>query len=173
MHTLTYLFFFLFVPGIWSSGIKNVSKFAIDEKPMLRMDEHLQGIWKMVEDTDAHNYFIIEKDGDFAYSITYMNRSGDNRGLEHGRFFWSETRDVKFINISNWDDEHPGFVLFKVNGISKGSWNMTLSMVIDSSIQKVDNRADLRILLSKNINNPSFYGKELHFKKKFEFNSFK
>jgi hypothetical protein len=169
------LFLVLFLlPGIWSSGIKSASKFTLDEKPVVRIDDHLQGIWKLAEDTNYHNYFIVEKDGNFQYSITYMNRGGDNRGLEHGMFFFSEINGVKFINIGNWDDEHPGYILLKINEIgTPRSWSLTASIVTDMSITKVTSRKELRALLEKNLNNASFYGKELHFKKKFEFNSFR
>jgi hypothetical protein len=172
MKMLPILLFAFFAPGIWSSGIKNACPYTIDEKPVVRIDDHMQGIWKMAEDTDFHNYFIIEKDGDFAYSITYMNRSGDNRGLEHGSFSFSEINNVKFIVIRNWDEDYPGYLFLKINNITQGSWNMTASLVTDPSITKVKSRAELHELLEKNLNNPSFYGKELHFRKKFEFNSF-
>ncbi len=50
---------------------------------------------------------------------------------------------------------------------------MTANLVIDPSIRNVKSKEELRELLGKNLNNPSFYGKELHFRKKFEFNSFR
>ena len=145
----------------------------MDEKPVVRIDDHLQGIWKMAEDTNAHDYFIIEKDGDFAYSITYMNRGGDNRGLEHGRFFFSEINKVKFINIPNWDEDNPGYLFLKIIDISRGSWDMTACLATNPSLKNVRSTEELRALVEKNLNNPSFFGKELHFRKKFEFNSFR
>ena len=171
MNILSFLLFSFFIPGVWSSGIKNACKYSIDEKPVVRIDDHMQGIWKMIEDTDMHNYFIIEKDGDFEYAITYMNRSGDNRGLEHFGFFFSEINGVKFIDIPNWDEDHAGYLFLKINYISQGSWDMSASLVADPSIANVKSKEELRALLAKNLNNPSFYGKELHFHKKFEFNS--
>lgn len=173
MKILSFLLL-LIIPGFRGSGIKNTCKFTIDEKPSVRIDDHLQGIWKLAEDTDKHNYIIIEKRSDYEYSITYMNRGGDNRGLEHGRFFWSEIKGVKFINIQNWDDDHPGYIFYRVDTIEgPRSWDMKARLVTDPSIQKAANRQELRALLEKNLNNPSFYGPELHFGKRFEFNSFR
>ncbi len=160
-----------FIPGFWSSGIKNVCKYSIDEKPVVRINDHLQGIWKLAEDSDVHNYFIIEKDGDFAYSITYMNKSGNNRAIEHEPCSWSEIGNVKFISMPSWDDDYPGYVLMKIDEIGVTSWDITASMVTNPSIQKVTSREDLRMLLLQNVNNPAFYGKKLHLRKKFEFNS--
>jgi hypothetical protein len=171
MKLLSVILFTFFAPGIWSSGIKNACKYSIDEKPVVRIDDHMQGIWKMAEDTDSHNYLIIEKDGDFAYCITYMNRSGDNRGLEHGQIYFSQISNVKFIVIYNWDDDYRGFLFYRIDNIDQGSWDVTARLVIDPSIRNVKSRDELRTLLEKNLNNQSFYGKELHFEKKFEFNS--
>jgi hypothetical protein len=163
--------FFLF--GIWDSGITNACKYAIDEKPIVRIDDHMQGIWKLAEDTNYNDYFIIEKDGNFQYSITYMNRGGDNRGLEHGGFNFSMIGKVKFIVISNWDENNPGFLFYRIDSVDRGSWDVVLRLATDPSLKNVKSRTELRNLLAKNLNNPSFYGKELHFRKKFEFNSFR
>lgn len=172
MKLLSFLLFVFLMPGMWDSGITNVCKYSIDEKAVVRIDDHMQGIWKIKEDTNYHDYLIIEKDGDYNYSITYMNRGGDNRGLEHGRFFFSQIGNTKFINIANWDSDHRGFLLYKIDVVDQGSWYVVARLVTDPSITKVASRTELRALLEKNLNNPSFYGKEIHFEKRFEFNSF-
>lgn len=172
MKSILALLLMYFAPGMWSSGIKNACKVSIDEKPVVRIDDHLQGIWKLKEDTDSHNYFIIEKDGDYEYSITYMNCGGNNRGLEHGGFFFSEINGVKYINIGNWDEDYRGYIFFKIKSISKGSWDMVANLVTDPALTKVKDRSELRKLLAQDADNPTFLGKELHFRKKFEFNSF-
>ena len=55
---------------------RNVCQFPIDEKPTVRVDDHLQGIWKLREDTNYHNYFIVEKLDDYSYCLTYMDNGG-------------------------------------------------------------------------------------------------
>ncbi len=173
-----FLLFLLFVPQVFfkdhpDNGIKNVCKYPIDEKPVVRIDDHLQGIWKMEEDSDSHNYFIVEKEDDHAYVLTYMNRSGDNRGLEHGRAYFSEINNVKFLVFPNWYREHQGYVFLKIKYISTGSWDVTASMVMDTTLYKIQNSSELRALFEKNVNNPAFYGRDLHFRKRFEFNSWR
>lgn len=148
---------------------RNVCQFSIDEKPTVRVDDHLQGIWKLREDTNYHNYFIVEKLDDYSYCLTYMNYGGDNRGLEHGWAFFSEINNVRFMTLPSGDNR--GVIFLKINSIGKGSWDMTANLVISPEIMKVKSRKELRSLLEKNLKNPSFYSKELHFRKKFEFNS--
>ena len=166
-------FLLIFFANHSANGLKNVSQYAIDKEPLVRIDDHMQGIWKLAEDSDFHNYFIVEKDGDSAYVLTYMNRSGNNRGLEHGRAFFSEINHVKFLNFPNWDWDHHGYVFLKINNIGQGSWDMTANLVTDTTLVNVKSNSELRALFEKNLNNPAFYGKELHFRKKFEFNSFR
>lgn len=172
MKYLAFLFL-PFFPGVWDSGITNACKYSIDEKPIVRIDDHMQGIWKMAEDTNYNNYLIIEKDGDFEYSITYMNRGGDNRGLEHGAFYFSEIGKAKFLVIGNWDENNRGYLFYKIDSVARGSWDVVLRLATDPALKEVKSREELRTLLTRNLNNPSFFGKELHFHKKFEFNSFR
>ncbi len=75
----------------------------IDDKPIVKIDKRLLGIWKMLEDTDKHNYFVIETLDSYRYNMTYMNRGGDNRGLEHFPGFISDVNKVKFLNITYRD----------------------------------------------------------------------
>lgn len=166
-----FLFLIFCSPQFFQSGISTVSPYTINDKEKVRIDDHMQGIWKFAEDTDSHNYFIVEKDGDYGYCITYMNRSGNNRGLEHNGLYFGEVNNVKFLTLYNWDQGHHGYVLLKIKSVGRGSWDVVASLVTDPSITKVKSSAALRALLAKNLDNPSFYGKDLHFRKKFEFNS--
>ena len=172
MKILLYLFLLAYAPNFWSSGITNACNIKIDNKEKVRIDDHMQGIWKMAEDSNAHDYLIVEKAGDYRYSVTYMNRGGDNRGLEHEEAFIIEVNNTKYFTISNWDRDYPGWVFLKLDSIGKGSWNITANLATDNRLKEVKDSKELRELLGANINNASFYGKELHFKKKYEFNSF-
>lgn len=158
------------IPG---NGEKNVYRVPLDGMKKVRIDDHLQGIWKLREDTDMHNYFVLEKSDDLQYSITYMNKSGDNRGLEHGGAFFTEIGGERYLHVTNWDWEHPGMVMLKVKEItSPRSWNMTACLVTDTNLHRMKTAAQLNAYIEKNRNSPGFYGADLHFRKKFEFNSF-
>ena len=158
-----------YLPQVLFAQDQVVSRFSIDEKPNVRIDDHMQGVWKMREDTDKHNYFIVEKDGDYEYCMTYMNRSGDNRGLEHGGGFFSMINNVKFLTMPSGNND--GWLILKIKDVTRGSWDVTLNLITDPRLRSVKSRAELRELIEKNLNNPAFYSKDLHLRKKFEFNS--
>lgn len=131
----------------------------------------MQDIWKLVEDTDTHNYFILEKDGDYEYCVTYMNMGCNNRGLSHGGTFLGEVKHVKFLTRRYRGREYPGYVFLKIKSVGQGSWDMTANLVLAPEVAKANSSAQLRAMLEMNLGNPAFYGRELHFGKKFEFNS--
>ncbi|MBX2905768.1 MAG: hypothetical protein KF744_07010 [Taibaiella sp.] len=158
--------------------VKYLCQHNLDEYPSIESDPHMQGIWKLREDTDSHNYFVVERDGNYRFSITYMNRSGDNRGLEHAEMHFSKVNDVTFLNApySSFFDE-PSFhgnVLLRLDSVSTPrSWNVVFTLVTDNNLYKMKDSHELREYVANNMKKPGFYGKQLHFRKKFEFNSFR
>lgn len=163
------------IPVVSDNGIKNVSMYPLGDMYKVRVDDHLQGIWKLKEDTDRNNYFIVEKQDDYTYSVTYMNKGGDNRGLEHARAFFSEIGGQKFLNVTNWNNHNvPGYIFLKIKEISAPrSSDITACLIVDTTLYRVPGNAELQSLVEKNLDSPAFYGQDLHFRKKFEFNSFK
>jgi hypothetical protein len=176
-------FFFLLLlcfsnPQSDETPIKFLCHHYLDEYPSLESDPHMQGIWKLKEDTDQHNYFIVERDGAYRFNITYMNRSGDNRGLEHAQMHFSEVNGVTFLNApySSFfaEPSFSGNVLLRLDSVSKPrSWNVVFTLVTDSNLYKMKDSHQLREYVSQNMKKPGFYGKQLHFRKKFEFDSFR
>lgn len=158
--------------------VKYLCQHDLDEHPSLESDPHMQGIWKLREDTDRHNYFVVERDGAYRFNITYMNRSGDNRGLEHARMHFSRVNGVTFLNApySSFFDEpsFSGNVLLRLDSVSAPrSWEVVFTLVTDTNLYKMNSSSELRAYVSENMNKKGFYGKQLHFKKKFEFDSFR
>jgi len=169
-----FILFMLLAAGKSGWGVKNVSQYRLDEKSEVKIDEHLQGIWKMAEDTSSHNYFIVEKDGDYGLSLTYMNKHGDNRGLEHWGASFSKVKNTTFLQVPNWDWNHHGYMFLKINSISTPrSWDVVAQLVVDPTLYKMTSSEEIRAYFERNLDNPNFYGSELHFRKKFEFNSFR
>ncbi len=155
-----------------------LSQYRLDEYPTTEADLHLQGIWKLQEDTNYNNYFVVERDGAYHLNITYMNQGGDNRGLEHADAFFSEVDGVTFLNApySSFfsDDEFNGTLLLRVDEISKPrSWKATVTMVVDTNIHNMKSSAELRAYVKGHMRSPGFYGKQIHFRKRFEFDSFR
>ena len=89
----------LSLPFLLSADNASFTYLPIDESPVTGINEDLVGIYKLKEDTNSHNYFVIEKANDLEYSVTYMNRGGDNRGLEHFGAYLSIVENNIFLNV--------------------------------------------------------------------------
>src|ERR1022692_2185559 len=82
---------------------KFCAKFPLDERPNVPADTNLIAIWKMEEDVDNHNYFVLERYTYYDYVSTYMNRGGSNRTYENFRVFFSKIGDADFLNVALYD----------------------------------------------------------------------
>jgi len=51
------------------SACNNVSKYAIDDKPVNKTDPAVLGSWRVVEDTDKHNFIFIQNPEDLANTL--------------------------------------------------------------------------------------------------------
>ena len=51
-------------------GCNNVSRFPIDDPARIKIDNTLLGKWRMREDKDKNNYFIVKKKDDYHYFFT-------------------------------------------------------------------------------------------------------
>ena len=168
------LFFLLLLAGISQAdnGIKNVSKYDLGPKTGLHMSDRISWIWKMKEDTNSHNYFVLQNDeAEKDFMITYMNHGGDNRGLEHFTFYFLDLNGTKYMACSNWNWENPGWIFLKVSQLSK--FDITAQLVVDTNLYKMKSSQELRAYFEKNAANPAFVGDTLHFRKKFTFNDWK
>ncbi len=169
---LLYLLFLLVGISQADNGIKNVSKYKLGEKTGLHMNERISGIWKMKEDTNFHNYFVLQNDdAEKTFIITYMNRSGDNRGLEHFSLYFIDVKGTEYIACSNWNWENPGWIFLKVSKVSK--FDITAQLVVDTNLYKMKSTEELRAYFEEHANEPAFVGEPIHFRKKFTFNDWK
>ena len=142
------------------------ARFAIDEKPNIPADSNLIAIWKMKEDVDEHNYFVMERYDRYNFLFTYMNKGGSNRTYEHVRVFFSNIGNTEFLNLQYEDRDKIGYCFLKVTDHDSRGWDMTLSLVTDTTLKNITSREALRERLTKNINNPGYYAKPVHFHKK-------
>jgi hypothetical protein len=143
------------------------SKYALDENPIIFADSNLVGIWKMDEDPDPHNYFVIQRRSNNAFAFTYMNRGGSNRTYENYTAFFSKVAGRDFLNVLYWDAETDakGYFFLEVTDLDSRGWKMTLALASDTGLKGASSRADLRAYIGKNINNPNFFSKPVHLHK--------
>ncbi len=143
------------------------AKFSLDEQPRVVADTDMIAIWKMKEDVDQHNYFVVERYAINQFVATYMNRGGSNRTYENFGVFISKIDGVDFLNVSFRDmEDHNGYFFVKVTDLDPGGWHMTLSLVKDTKLKDFKSREELREYIRKHMNEPGFYGKPVHFDKK-------
>lgn len=50
---------------------KSISKYTIDDKPLVKTDSSLYGIWKAVEDTDKANYILVQSPYDLFHYVDW------------------------------------------------------------------------------------------------------
>lgn len=137
---------------------------AID-KNQVAADTNLIGIWKLQEDTDPHNYFVLQRFDHHSFVFTYMNRGGSNRTYENVSMHLSKIGNTNYINISFFDIENDktGYCYLKVSDLT--NWSMTLSLVTDEDLKKLGSSAAISDAISRNSNNAKYFGKPMHFRK--------
>lgn len=147
---------------------KYMSKYPLDKAPKVRADARLIAIWKMEEDEDPHNYFVVQRYDTRSFAFTYMNRCGSNRTYENVPAYFSKVGGATFVNIGFRDPEtnEQGYLLVRVTGLDDGGWNMKLSLVADKTLKNISSPAELRKRVTENLNNPKFYKRTVHFHKK-------
>ena len=154
------------------NGIKNASQHDLGKKKGLHMDKPLEGIWKLKEDTNSHNYFVLQRDEkEKIFVTTYMDHGGDNRGIEHGTLYFLDLNGTQYMASTNWDWQQSGWVFLKVSQV--GKFDITAQLVVDTNIYKMKSSEELRAHFVKNANNPAFVGDTLHFRKRFTFNEWR
>ncbi|GAA4470229.1 hypothetical protein GCM10023093_31130 [Nemorincola caseinilytica] len=72
MINILLLLYFFCAPYNNEVPVKYLCQQPLDAQPMVEADAHLQGLWKLNEDTNAHNYFVVERDGNYRLNVTYM-----------------------------------------------------------------------------------------------------
>lgn len=147
---------------------KFCAKFPLEEKPNIMADTNHIAIWKLIEDVDEHNYFVVQRYNMNQYVFTYMNRGGSNRTYENVSAYFSKVGNATFLTVPLYDHETEtvGYFFSKVTDLDSRGWNMTLSLVADTTLKDITSRSSLLERIEKNVNNPNFYKAPVHLKKK-------
>lgn len=150
-------------------GCKGYAKYPMMQMTGIKTDPKLIGIWRLQEDTDKHNFFVIEPVDDYHYALTYMNKGGINRVFENYGAYISDINGTKFFNVTyrniDWDamtTTEEGYIFFKVVDTDELGWQMTLVLVTDTSMKACKNSIEVRDRIARNINNPDFYDQPVH-----------
>jgi hypothetical protein len=166
---------FVIIAASFIVGCQSPSRYPIDEKPLVDTKNKFLGDWKMQEDPDKKNFIRLEdyhekfKDVDaFTYHVQIWDRSGTNRTYEFNIFF-SEIGNTRFINVYNWmaadwmDNQH--YILLKIVDVSPAFDKITAVAASAPALAMVNNSKEVREILTRNLDNPSFYKDTVHFYK--------
>lgn len=158
----------------------NYSKFPLDEKPVVKADPSLFGIWKAVNDTDKRNFILVQgaadedrkfmpedvrNNPDYYYYITYYDRGGVSPHYENFTATLSTVKSDRFLNIAYWTinpderirERDEGFLLYRMIHINPSATEITLARVSDPDLEQAKNADVVRKTVTKNLNNPKFY----------------
>lgn len=137
---------------------------AIDENQVVA-DTNLIGIWKLAEDSDPHNYFVLQRFDHNSFVFTYMNRGGSNRTYENVSMHLSKIGNTNFINVryNDIESDNAGYFYLKVSELT--NWTMTISLVTNEDLKKLGSGNAIRNAISQNNNNAKYFGKPMHLRK--------
>jgi hypothetical protein len=167
---------------------KSYSKYTIDEKPLIKIDTGLLGIWRAIEDTDKANFILVQNNydvkhrladynpDDYSYYITYMDRHGKNPHFQQFATFISEIENIKFLNVlyhyTPYVDHHfienesaSGYFFVRLIDLSADHRKITTAIIADTTLKDITSSKEVKTRIMKNINNPTFYSDTLHFYK--------
>lgn len=176
---------------VLSIGCKSYSKHPIDEKPLVKIDNRILGLWKAVEDTDKANYIIIQNYSDvqeidthrpdieaknkhcFLY-MTYMNWSGENPRYQQFSVFPSKIKGETFLNVMYTytpmvngayvvEREEDGYFFVKLIRVTTDT--IVTAIVADTTLKQLPNSKEVRNRLEKNSSKRGFYSDTMHFYK--------
>ena len=142
------------------------ARFPMDDLEHINIhtEGNLVGIWKMEEDSDPHNYFVLEKKNADVYALTYMARGGSNRTYENFGMFFSQVGDVTYINCMNPTIRgERGWFIMKV--IDYDEWHITAAMVNDPTLKDLPNSAAVRERIAADLKDTTKIMKPVHFHK--------
>jgi len=104
--------FVLFILAISAlTACNSVSKYAIDKNPVTKMDTNLLGIWKIIGDSDAKNYVLVQS----AYDQFHEEENRFAKMPDAERIQWWPTlrgdsilyeRDKKYVYYISYFNHH-------------------------------------------------------------------
>ena len=177
---------------------KNVAKYSMDNKPAIKIDTNLCGIWKVVEDTDKADYILVQnyddvlyvpsnkekrpnegdlnytdyqEKKDYFYYVTRMDSHGRNPHYQQWGAFLSKLNGIKFLNIAYFYGIKSGYIFAKILEVNNTHNRITVAVIADTTLKDLNSSKDVSSRIKKNINNSTFYSDTIHFYKVSSFHS--
>lgn len=179
----------LFIVGILilcsAYKFKPTSKFCIDKQPKVNVDTTLLGIWKLAEDGNKKDYFLVQeykdvfkdtlphprREPEYAgrhqlYFVTRFDNNGTNPHFQSWPAFLSDIKGNIFINIGDNDD---GSLFTRI--LSRKKDTLTIAIVADKMLHELNSCDEVQQRFEKQYTKSSFYNDTLHLYKVSKFHS--
>ncbi len=141
----------------------DLSKYPIDDHPVIKNDTRLLGKWREKEKKEKSDLYTLTKKSETSYLVT-MKEYGMKRTLKYDAFL-SDVNNVKFLNVLYKDDSANGYLFIRLLDINSSGNQTTAAAVSDSMMKYVSSSAAVRERVRENLNNPAFYSDTIHFEK--------
>lgn len=162
------------------TACESYSKYPISNAGAEVYDARLIGKWKLEEDTDKNNYYVVEHDYDIRtnkYHAQFYNRGGKNPSYEASIYFSKVGKDL-FLNLPYWvrhedmyDDKMDdykqthGYFFVRILNANTDYTKITTATVQDDALANINSSEEVFARIEKNLNNPSYYHDTIHFYK--------
>jgi hypothetical protein len=163
------LFGLVLITSFLIVGCNSVAMYPIDNTPAENQESRITGKWKIVEDTDKHNYYAVSaaKGGQPGlYHVIFWDKGGKSPTYE-GNIYFSRVGGERFINVPIWLDEKQrnGYFFLRVLDVDAGFTKMATATVCDTTLGQLKSSDEVRSLITGNLKKPQFYCDTAHFYK--------
>lgn len=140
----------------------DLSKYPIDDAPVIKTDARLIGKWKEKEKKGQSDLYTLTKKSDTRYLVTVKEHDDNKRTLKYDAFL-SDVNNVQFLNVLYKDDSVNGYLFLRILNINAAGNTVIAAAVSDSTMKDLRSSAAVRERIKENLNNPVFYSDTVHF----------
>ena len=133
----------------------DVAKYPICEKPDLKIDTRLIGVWREKGDTKSAFTYAVTKKTDFEYLLTCGDGSGK---IEQYPAYLCKVKNALFLNIKDMEnDTLKGYDGLRLRVIDPAGKKILASSIADTNLMSLNSSAEVLDYLSTNLDKPSLY----------------
>lgn len=134
----------------------NMPKYPIDDPPVVKIDTRLLGKWKVKYQGQSSDVYTVTKQNDYEYSISA--NIWKRTKAEHYTAFLSYIDSSRFLNVYSKDDSEKSYLFIRLMEMNGAANKIKATCVNDTTMQYLKNSAQIRQLVTTNLNKPDFYG---------------
>jgi hypothetical protein len=139
------------------AGCDDLSKYPIDEKPIVKTDTRLVGKWAEKKEKGRNSIYTMAKKDETSYNI--LIKDSKSKISEQYDAFLSDVNAATFLNVAckNDRDSLQGYSLIRILNINAAGNMLTAASVADSTMKDITSSAAVRERIRAHLNDPKFY----------------